>query len=120
MRVLPLVVLIAAGCSPSPCDGKGPMCISLRVEGSTPPLATLAFESSINQADPVYTPVTDPNPYYLPVRLAVMLPANTTGSVALSVEGTDGEGRRYADSVAVSVPPSGQDVTVKLVMTGPK
>jgi hypothetical protein len=119
MRALAWAVLIAVGCSADPCDGKGPLCISLRVEGSTPPLATLSTEASINHGDPLYLPVTDPNPYYLPVRFAVILPADTTGSVDLTVEGTDGEGRRYVDTGTMSVPPSGQDLTVKLVMTGP-
>lgn len=117
--LLPVAALIAVGCSSDACDGKGPMCISLRIEGSTPPLATLSYQAIINGGTPQYTPITDPNPYYLPVQWAALLPADTTGSVTLSVEGTDGEGRRYVGDGSLDVPPSGSKVTVKLAVAGP-
>ncbi len=85
------LVACAAGCGASskatdPCDGQPGACIGLRVEGSVSPLDKL----SIYVGAPVNASMVTPmSTFTLPAKVALILPAGTTGSVAVSVDGLD-------------------------------
>jgi hypothetical protein len=109
--------LLFAACSSDPCDGKGPMCISVRVVGGVPALDRIDLTASINggarlSASNAQAPIS------LPVRFAVILPADTHGSVALGVDGVAAGAIVATGAGAVTVPPSGQKITITLAPGG--
>jgi hypothetical protein len=118
VKRLVLVALALAGCAADPCDGKGPVCVSVRVEGSAPPLdrfdldVTLASGRHVRgHTDPVAPAIQ------LPVAFALRLDdtPEARGGLGLALVGSASGVPRAAGVVAFTVPQSGHAaVTVEL------
>lgn len=110
---LPLVV---AACSTDPCDGKGPMCISVHVDGPSRSLDAIDLRATVNGGAPL-SASNSQAPITLPVQFAVILPADTSGQVALRVDGLAAGATVESGAGSVAVPPSRQNVRITLTAT---
>jgi hypothetical protein len=108
--LLPVVVFFAAtsGCgSSSPCAGVSGACIGAHVKGNATNLQQLVIAIDQPTPETVLSP-SAPAPIKLPARVALVLPAGTTGAVHVSIDGVDGNNSPVAhDERTVTLPASG-------------
>ncbi len=97
--LIPLTALaLLAGCGGStadPCSGQSGVCITARVQGTATGLQQLRITASDPTTKVVLSPGS-PTPFNLPVKLALLFPASTTGSLAISIDGLNGSGVEVA------------------------
>jgi hypothetical protein len=106
-RAMLIIAAVAlGGCSSNPCDGRGASCVNALVQGYSGALDQLRI--TIDQ--PSATSTTTPNPpssFTLPVKVALVLPSGTTGTVNVGVEGLSSQQVVASTSRAVTLPSSG-------------
>lgn len=109
IAIVSLVALGAVGCArPSPCDGITGACIGAHISGSATGLRQLLISIDQPQPKTVQTP-DPPAPISLPARVALVLPAGTTGSVHVAIDGLDANAMPVAhDDKTVVLPSSGR------------
>ena len=90
------LALALAGCGRiSPCDGVSGACIGAHIGGNASGLMQLSITIDQPAAETVLAPTT-PAAIKLPARVALALPAGTSGVVHVSVDGLDGSGTPIA------------------------
>ena len=109
MRAIGFITLVAAlapglvGCAKDPCAGAGGVCIAVEVGGNVNGIDQLSIGVDTLMRT-VLTP-SAPSSITLPVKVGIVLPAGTTGTVNVSIEGlTRGTPVAFAGPQAVTVP----------------
>ena len=118
MRALVLALLVSGCAAKDPCAGQSGVCIPVLVEGTVRGLDQLRVTVDDPAVKSVLTPTT-PSSFTLPVKLAIVLPAGTKGTVHASLEGLS-VGRVIAGAAAKAIvlPPTGT-VTFTLLAGAP-
>lgn len=110
-RGLALLCFMAAcggAANTDPCSGISGVCIGLRISGTATGLDQLGVTLD-NPAKTLLTP--DPaKAFKLPAKVALVLPAGTTGTVNISLDGFGGGVAKAHDAKAVTLPKSGRVV----------
>ncbi|HZS39472.1 MAG TPA: hypothetical protein VFF06_21725 [Polyangia bacterium] len=108
MKRLCALACLLAGCASDPCDGKGAVCVSLRVQGSAPrPLDRLDVQVGLPDGRHYNGHTAPTSPFELPVAFALLLPPDALGHLTLDVAGTTSGAEEATGRGAVDVPPSG-------------
>jgi hypothetical protein len=118
MKALVALALAAVGCSSTrnPCDGVPGLCVAVEVTGNAPALDELDLSMLVPPSRKLSGRALGRNPVeiQLPVQFAALLPSDVSGAVLLEVVGARSGVALAFGSAALTVPPSGQRVTVHL------
>ncbi len=103
-----VVAVLVAGCGGAvdPCAGKSGVCIGVHLDSTVVPLDQLEISVDRPSVQSQRTP-SSPAQLDLPVRFAILLPAGTSGTVQLSIDGLSSGERRAHAATEVVLPPSG-------------
>ncbi|PSM31700.1 VCBS repeat-containing protein [Haliangium sp. UPWRP_2] len=110
-----IFLLTCSGSDITACDGKDGICLALAVEGTVSGLDQLAVTLDQPAAKTLKTP-TPPQAFSLPVQLALLLSAQPSGTLKVSVDGMTA-GQVVAHGEATVLPPLLSGTLVRVTLT---